>query len=90
MILQITINDSAEEYLMNLTAQGFYSEAWEFITRATDHFNWWLYQVAAEAISLELKQINCPDCKTPLIIKNSLYHCDNCQENFTKKMIEHE
>lgn len=90
MNVEISINDSAEEYLMNLAAQGYYSETWEFIIRATDHFNWWLYQVAAEAMNLELKQINCPDCKTPLVVKNSIYSCPKCEENFTKEMIEHE
>jgi hypothetical protein len=44
------INDEAEEYLMNLTAQGYYGEAWEFIIKLTDAFNKSLYLIAGRAL----------------------------------------
>jgi len=51
--IEAWINDEAEEYLMNLVAQGFYSEAWEFIVRLTDAFNKSLYLVAGRVLQNE-------------------------------------
>lgn len=58
MKLKVWINDEAEERLMNLVAQGYYSEAWEFITLFTDLFNKSLYHVAGNAMNLKLIKKN--------------------------------
>lgn len=47
------INDEAEEYIMNLASQGFYSELQEFIVRLTDAFNKSLYLIAGRGMGLE-------------------------------------
>jgi hypothetical protein len=44
------INDEAEEYLMNLVAQEYYSEAQEFIMKLTDAFNKGLYIIAGRTL----------------------------------------
>lgn len=55
MKIEAWINDEAEEYLMNLVAQEYYSEAWEFITIVTDAFHNGLYIIAGR--TLDLKKI---------------------------------
>lgn len=50
MKIEAWINDEAEEHLMNLVAQEYYSEAWEFITIITDAFHKGLYVIAGKAI----------------------------------------
>ena len=52
MKIEAYINDEAEEYLMNLVAQEYYGEAWEFITTLTDAFNKGLYVIAGRSLNL--------------------------------------
>jgi hypothetical protein len=47
------IDDRTEEHILNLVAQGYYGEVWEFITRLTDQFNAGLYSIAAIAMNLK-------------------------------------
>ena len=42
------LNDEAEEYLINLVAQGYYGEAWVFINKINDSFIKSLYRIALE------------------------------------------
>ena len=46
------IDDNSHEYLLNLAAQEYYGEAWEFIERLTLEFNSSLYIIAAEAMEV--------------------------------------
>ena len=48
--IEAWINDRAEEYLMCLVAQGYFSEAWEFITVLTNKFHNSLYLVAGRVL----------------------------------------
>jgi len=50
MKIEAWINDEAEEHLMNLVAQEYYGEAWEFITIITDAFHKGLYIIAGKVI----------------------------------------
>jgi hypothetical protein len=51
MKIEAYINDEAEEYIMNLSAQKYYGELWEFITRLTDDFNKGLYVIAGRSLN---------------------------------------
>lgn len=48
--IEANLNDEAEEYIMNLTAQGYFSEVQEFIVRLTDAFNKGLYVIAGKGM----------------------------------------
>lgn len=50
MKIEAWINDEAEEYLLNLVAQEYYSEAWDFITVLTDRFNKGLYLIIGSVL----------------------------------------
>jgi hypothetical protein len=50
MKIKAWIDDKAHEYLLNLVAQEYYSEAQEFIVRITDSFNKGLYVICAEVV----------------------------------------
>ena len=39
MKIEAYINDESHEYLLNLVAQGYYSDAYEFIIKLTDAFH---------------------------------------------------
>lgn len=49
------INDEAEEYLLNLVAQEFYGEAWEFIERLTHAFRGGLYVIAGRTLTSSIQ-----------------------------------
>ena len=55
MKIEAWINDEAHEYLLNLVAQEYYSESWEFITKLTDAFHNSLYVIAGETLNGEQK-----------------------------------
>ena len=38
MRIDAWIDDRSHEYLLNLVAQGYYSESWEFIQKLVEHF----------------------------------------------------
>ena len=48
--VKVWIDDESEEFLMNLVAQEYYGEAWEFITRLTNEFNKGLYIISARPL----------------------------------------
>lgn len=50
MKIEAYVNDEAEELLMNLTAQGYYGEAWELVTKLTMAFQNGLYLIVGRAI----------------------------------------
>lgn len=48
--VKVCIDDESKEFLMNLVAQEYYGEAWEFITLLTDEFNKGLYVISARPL----------------------------------------
>lgn len=52
MKIKAYINDEAHEYLLNLVAQEYYSEAQEFIMKLTYAFNKGLYIICGEIITI--------------------------------------
>lgn len=54
--IEAWINDEAEEYLRNLIAQGFYSEAWETKMRLMIAFEHSLDYIIGNTLNDELKK----------------------------------
>lgn len=54
--IEAWICNEADEHLLNLVAQGFYSEAWEFIERITAAFHNGLYVIAGRTLNEEIKR----------------------------------
>lgn len=56
MKIEAWINDEAEEYLMNLAAQGYYAEAYELIMKLRESFTNGLYIIAGRTLEAEAEK----------------------------------
>lgn len=54
--IEAWINDEAQEYLMNLTAQGYYSEAWVLKMKLLEAFDNSLSYIMGNTLNEELKK----------------------------------
>ena len=56
--IEAWINDSAHEYLLNLVAQGFYSESWELKMKLLTAFDDSLMYIMGNTLNEELKTLS--------------------------------
>ena len=77
MEVKAYIDDESEEYLLNLVAQAYFSEAWEFIQRLTNSFHSGLYVVAGRALDY-----TCDSCQKKKKLK--IYGNINIVRNILK------
>ena len=68
---QTWINDECEEYLMNLVAQGFFSEAWEVKMKLLMRFETSIDYICGSILNEELKKMKLSPNKSEIGLNNT-------------------